>query len=127
MNALRTIPLVLALALLAPAEGTFTLLQPAAAEPSTRGGAISVAQVTQMLDQAAHNRTAQQVLTAYLGAIGETAGALIGLGDGACQRPLSLSAEDARHAIAGASAAGQGTTVAATPLIVRDMLARAGC
>ncbi|HWJ71655.1 MAG TPA: chlorophyllide reductase [Kaistia sp.] len=106
---------------------TLAFIAPAQAAPSTPGGAISVAQVAEMLDQASSNRTAQQVLTAYLGGIGETAGVLVGLGSAACRRPLSLSAEEARHAIAAASAAGQARTLAATPLIVRDMLARAGC
>lgn len=119
MPAYRTIPAALAVVVLAAAF-------PASANQSTQSGAISVAQVTQMLDQASGNRTAQQVLTAYLAGVGEAVGAVIDLGGASCRRPLSLSAGDARRAIAAVSA-GQAGTTAATPLIVGDMLARAGC
>lgn len=103
------------------------ILSPAYAEPSTKMGAISVAQVTQMLEQAPANQTAQQVLTAYLGGVGEAAGVVIDAGDAPCQRPLTLTAQDVRRAITTASGGQQANQVAATPLIVRDMLARAGC
>lgn len=116
MPAFRSIAVALAPSILVVAA-------PAGAEPSTQTGAISVAQVTQMLDQAPGNRMAQQVLTAYLAGVGEAAGVLVDLGDAPCRRPLTLSAEEARHAIGAAPA----RTFAATPLIVSDMLARAGC
>jgi len=67
MPAYRTIPAALAVVVLAAAF-------PASANQSTQSGAISVAQVTQMLDQASGNRTAQQVLTAYLAGVGEIGG-----------------------------------------------------
>ena len=102
-------------------------LVPAYAEPSTKTGSISVAQVTQMLNQAPTNRTAQQVLTAYLGGVGEAAGVVINLGGAPCQRPLALTTEDVRRAIAASPAGAQANEVAATPLVVRDMLVRAGC
>lgn len=117
MSVIRKVPATLVL-------GTIIVAVPASAEPSTQSGAISVAQVNQMLDQASGNRTAQQVLTAYLAGVGEATGAVIDIGGASCRRPLSLSAEDARHAIVSAGRAGRAT---ATPLIVRDMLARAGC
>lgn len=119
MSTIRIIPATLLL-------GSLVVAAPASAEPSTQAGAISVAQVTQMLDQAAGNRTAQQVLTAYLAGVGEAVGAVVDLGGAHCRRPLSLSAGDARRAIA-AESAGKAGTSAATPLIVGDMLARAGC
>lgn len=95
-------------------------------EPSTSRGHISVAQVRAMLDQAATNPTARQTLTAYLAGSGEAAGWLL---DNArrlppCARRLTLDAQQARDAIAGAAAA---TETPATPLIIRDMLRRAGC
>ncbi|WP_283196111.1 chlorophyllide reductase [Rhizobium sp. AN80A] len=103
------------------------VLVPAHAEQSTNAGAISVAQVTRMLDQAPTNRTAQQVLTAYLSGVGEAAGVVVDLGGAPCQRPLTLTTEEVRRAIATAPAGVQGNQIAATPLVVRDMLVRAGC
>jgi ABC-type amino acid transport substrate-binding protein len=119
MSIIRKIPAALV-------PGLLVVAPPAHAEPSTQGGAISVAQVTHMLDQASGNRTARQVLTAYLAGVGEAVGAVVDLGGADCRRPLSLSAQDARRAIA-AESAGKAGTSAATPLIVGDMLARAGC
>ncbi|KIU51028.1 hypothetical protein [Bradyrhizobium sp. OHSU_III] len=94
------------------------------AQPSTSRGQISVAQVGAMLDQAATNPTARQTLTAYLAGSGETAGWLMDTARGLppCARRLSLDAQQARDAIAGATA-----ETPATPLIIRDMLKRAGC
>ncbi|MCA6124857.1 chlorophyllide reductase [Bradyrhizobium sp. WSM 1704] len=102
----------------------------AAAQPSTARGQISVAQVRAMLDQAPTNPTARQVLTAYLGGAGETAGWLLDAahdrGAPPCARRLTLDAQQARDAIAGAAGTAA-TETPATPLIIRDMLKRAGC
>ncbi len=112
--------------------GSLALSAPLHAQPSTPHGQISVAQVKAMLDQAATNPTARQVLTAYLGGAGETAGWLIdaardrGVLREPCKRPLSLDANQARAAIAGGSSAAP-TETPATPLIISDMLKRAGC
>ncbi|MFX8825026.1 hypothetical protein ABTM64_21270, partial [Acinetobacter baumannii] len=62
MPIFRTLPMTLA-----GWASCLGLIVPAHAAPSTETGAISVAQVAQMLDQAPVNRTAQQVLIAYLG------------------------------------------------------------
>ncbi|MDE1148392.1 MAG: hypothetical protein PW843_17535 [Azospirillaceae bacterium] len=100
----------------------------ASAEPTTPGGAISVAQVNQMLDQAPTNGIARQVLTAYLAGVGETVGVMIATGGGAtCQQPFSLTAQDVRAALGTAGNGLQAGAVAATPLIVHDMLNRAQC
>lgn len=102
------------------------------AQPSTSRGQISVAQVRAMLDQAATNPSARQALTAYLAGAGETAGWLLdaardrGVLRAPCKRSLSLDADQARAAIAGASGTAP-TDTPATPLIVSDMLKRAGC
>jgi len=98
------------------------------AQPSTSRGQISVAQVRAMLDQAATNPTARQTLTAYLAGTGETAGWLLDSAHGLppCARRLTLDAQQARDAIASASATAA-TETPATPLIIRDMLRRAGC
>ncbi len=99
---------------------------PAAAAPSTPRGQISVAQVQDMLDRAPTDKTAQQVLTAYLAGIGETADATLSISGASCRTPMSLSSADVRTAIR--TAGGQdAAAVAATPIIARDMLARAGC
>lgn len=104
----------------------------ASAESSTSRGQISVAQVRAMLDQAATNPAARQVLTAYLAGAGETAGWLLdaasdqGLPLQSCARRLSVDDKTARRAL-DASAAAVAAETAATPLIVRDMLKRAGC
>lgn len=109
--------------------GLFVTVAPVCAQPSTSRGQISVAQVKAMLDQAATNPTARQTLTAYLAGAGETAGWLLDAGrdHGAppCARRLTLDAQQARDAIA--SAGNGATETPATPLIVRDMLKRAGC
>ncbi len=99
---------------------------PAAAAPSTPRGQISVAQVQDMLDRAPTDKTAQQVLTAYLAGIGEAADTTLSMGGAPCRTPMSLSAADVRAAI-GTAGGQEATAVAATPIIVRDMLARAGC
>lgn len=99
---------------------------PAAAAPSTAQGQISVAQVQEMLERAPANPAAQQVLTAYLAGIGETADATLGTSGASCRKPMSLSAADVSQAVRAAGGA-SAATVAATPIIVRDMLARAGC
>ena len=103
----------------------------ASAESSTSRGQISVAQVRAMLDQAATSPTARQTLAAYLAGAGETAGWLIDTAarngsSPSCTRPLSLDDKTARQALQG-SAPGLATETAATPLIVDDMLKRAGC
>ncbi|UGA43994.1 chlorophyllide reductase [Bradyrhizobium quebecense] len=98
------------------------------AQPSTSRGQISVAQVRAMLDQAATNPTARQTLTAYLAGTGETAGWLLDAARGLppCARRLTLDAQQARDAIASAASTAA-TETPATPLIIRDMLKRAGC
>lgn len=119
MSVSRTIPTTIAM--------WASCFVPVHAEPSTKTGAISVAQVVQMLNQAPSNRTAQQVLIAYLGGVGEAVGVVIDAGGTSCQRPLALTTQEVRAAIAAATTSAQANQIAVTPLIVRDMLARAGC
>jgi hypothetical protein len=96
----------------------------AGAQGPTAAGGISVAQVIQMLDQAPSNAVARQVLAAYLAGVGEAAGVVVAAAGAACQRPLSLAADDAGRVVKATPAGG---AAAATPLIVGDMLARAAC
>ena len=103
-----------------------------AAESSTSRGQMSVAQVMMMLDHAATNPTARQTLIAYLAGAGETAGWLLdaaadqGSPRYSCARRLSLDDKTARQALE-RGAPGPAAETAATPLIVGDMLKRAGC
>ncbi|MGU3493869.1 chlorophyllide reductase [Xanthobacteraceae bacterium A53D] len=114
--------------ILLPALACVLLLSvPAHAAPSTAQGRISVPQVIQMLDSAPSDRTAHQVLTAYLSGVGEAAGAVVDMGRASCRQPLGLSAADVRAAIGPAAGRPDATQVPATPLIVQAMLERAGC
>lgn len=99
----------------------------APAAPSTSRGQISVAQVIEMLDKAPSDRVAQQVLTAYLAGVGEAAGAAIDMGRGFCAKTLNLTTDHVRQAISGSARKPDIAETSATPLIVRDMLARAKC
>lgn len=100
---------------------------PAAAAPSTSQGLVSVAQVVRMLDEASADRTAHQILTAYLAGTGEAASSVLHLSGASCKATPSLSATDVRHAVGVAAASSDPAETPATPLIVRDMLDRAGC
>ncbi|CCD91324.1 exported hypothetical protein [Bradyrhizobium sp. ORS 375] len=100
---------------------------PSTAAPSTSRGLISVAQVLQMLEKAPTDRTAEQVLTAYLAGVGEAAGAVVSTGRATCRTPLNLSAENVGQALSSAATGRDAAETPATPLIVRDMLDRAGC
>ncbi len=103
----------------------------ALATPSTSHGQISVAQVMEMLEKAAHENTARQVLTAYLAGVGETAVALVDdaseTASFACKMQLSLSDRTARKALETLVDKASWAEAPATPLIVRDMVSRAGC
>ncbi len=99
---------------------------PSLATPTTSRGQISVAQVTEMLGKAPTDRMAQQVLTAYLAGVGETAGAVAKIGDVTCQTSMSLNAANVGQAL-GRAGDRDAVETPATPLIVADMLKRAGC
>ena len=108
-----------------PSLAALALISSAAnAVPSTVSGRISVTQVRQMLDKAPTDRTARQVLIAYLAGVGEGASAIVDMGNLSCRSALSLDAASVRRSISGVK---DGSDVAATPLIVRNMLIGAGC
>ncbi|WP_407528305.1 chlorophyllide reductase [Methylobacterium oryzisoli] len=104
----------------------------AAGTPSTAEGRISVAQVAAMLDEAPRNPTARQVLTAYLAGLGEATGALVQAArprertSGLCRTALGIDDGAARRVLAAVDRERRAETPA-TPLLVADMLARAGC
>lgn len=97
-------------------------------------GKITIAQVMDAMDNAPRHDHARQVLTAYLSGIGETTGALFrqardsGLAPSGCGGSMSLSWDGVASALrAGAPDVSEWQTTPATPIIVADMLARAGC
>lgn len=104
------------------------------AAPSTSRGNISVAQVMEMIDKAGTDRVSAQTVTAYMFGVGETAGFLIATET----RPPNVSVEcktsfslDTGSAVAALRAAApdpaQWQETLATPILVRDLLSRAGC
>ncbi len=107
------------------------LASPSTAAPSTAQGQVSVAQVIEMLDKAPTERVARQVLTAYLSGLGEAAGVLLTAGSDArlarCSKALSLSDAQARQALAAAGRRKDRNEIAATPLLLNDMIKRAAC
>jgi len=97
------------------------------AAPTTSRGQISVAQVVEMLEKASTDRTARQVLTSYLAGVGEAASAVVSMGSASCRTSLSLNAATVGQTIRSAAGGRDAGETPATPLIVRDMLNRAGC
>lgn len=100
-----------------------TFAPPALAASSTDRGEISVAQVREMLEAAASKPQARQLLVAYLAGVGETAGILA-----KCKSNLNLDTAVVAAALdAGAPDASRWSQTPATPIIVADLVARAGC
>lgn len=104
-----------------------------AATASTSKGQVSVAQVVEALQGAETDPTRLQVLTAYLAALGETVGLMVGnaASYGAsirCERPMALDARTVTEALR-RSAGDQSRwgETAATPILVADLMERAGC
>ncbi|TGD94979.1 hypothetical protein EU555_30160 [Methylobacterium nonmethylotrophicum] len=85
-----------------------------------------------MLDDAPHNPAARQTLTAYLAGVGEATGAVVQAArprersSGLCRTALGIDDGAARRVL-GAIALERRAETPATPLLVADMLARAGC
>ena len=96
-----------------------------AATPSTSKGQISVAQVMEMLDRAGTDKQAGQLLYAYLGGVGESAGVLLNATDAkgkpyvTCSKPMGLTNGAPNNKSWGETAA--------TPLLVNALVSLAGC
>ncbi len=122
MNAMRNALFVLSLGLALPAQ----------AVPSTPNGAISVAQVVDLIQRSPKDNAARNAAMAYLAGVGETAGLLVtearrrGLPGVTCARPLGISSTAALAALS-REEKGKWGKIAATPILVDDMLRRAGC
>lgn len=102
------------------------------AASSTSDGRISVQQVIEMLDRAPTDPVANQLLTAYLAGVGETAASMLQFAAhtplGVCEGRMQLSANEVRKALdAGAGVRADWTDTAATPVLLDDMLRRANC
>jgi len=105
-----------------------------AATSSTSKGQISVAQVMQMLDRARSDQHAGQLLQAYLGGVGESAGVLLNATDAkgkpyvSCSKPMALNAGLVSDVLAnGAPNAKSWGETAATPLLVNALVSMADC
>ncbi len=116
------------LALLALSAG------PAVAAPTTSSGRISVSQVMEMAQRARSDAAARDTVIAYLAGVGETAGLMVSeaVARGAtplkCTASFTLSEETALSALAaGAPDTANWPETAATPIILADLFARAGC
>ncbi|RUX71240.1 chlorophyllide reductase [Mesorhizobium sp. M7A.F.Ca.US.006.04.2.1] len=104
----------------------------AIALPSTATGRILVGQVMEMLDKADTSPVARQTLVAYVAGVGEAAGVIADtIGNGglvSCKSSFSLDTRAVRAALeAGAPRQGNWSQTPATPLIIADMVKRAGC
>lgn len=100
--------------------------------PSTAKGQISVAQVMEMMAKADSSTVAKQVLIAYVAGVGESAGVVLDtMGKNAsvsCRQAFSLDTASLRTALEnGAPKQQSWAQTPATPLIVADMIKRAGC
>jgi hypothetical protein len=101
--------------------------------PSTATGQISVGQVMEMIEKAGTSPIARQTLIAYVAGVGEAAGAIVdAIGNGSrtvsCRKSFSLDTGAVRAALeAGAPREDSWSQTPATPLIVADMVKRAGC
>jgi len=118
--------------LVAAALGLAVFTWPVQAQQSS--GNITIAQVMDAMDNAPRHEDARQLLTAYLSGIGETTGVLLrqarhgSLPPLDCNGSMSLSWDGVASALkASAPDVSQWQTTPATPIIVADMLARAGC
>ena len=105
---------------------------PAQAMPSTAAGEISIAQVVDLIQRSSTDNAARNAAMAYLAGVGEATGLLVKeartrASDGIiCARPLGMSSDAALAALSRTDKARWQQT-AATPILVNDMMARAGC
>lgn len=111
---------------------SLALAMPAEATPSTSAGAISVAQVVDLIQRAPKDNAARNAAMAYLAGVGETTGLLVAEAGRrsrtsiVCARPLGISST-AALAVLSRAEKGAWSETAATPILVEDMLSRAGC
>lgn len=109
-------------------------IAPAWAAPTTSTGRISVTQVMEIVQRARTDAMARNTVVAYLAGIGETAGLMAAeaVARGAtplkCTNSFNLSEDVAVSALsAGAPDTASWAETPATPIILADLFARAGC
>lgn len=107
---------------------------PAMAAPTTSTGRISVTQVMEMVQRARSDAMARNTIIAYLAGVGETAGLMAseavtrGAAPLKCMQSFNLSEDVALAALsAGAPDTASWAETPATPIILADLFARAGC
>ena len=93
-------------------------------------GPLSVAKILDLFDTVETDPEAGKLLFAYLSGIGESTGVLVAKAgqfgaDLKCTHPLTLGADSVQAALR--RAGGAPDQRAATPVIIEDMLQRAGC
>jgi hypothetical protein len=109
------------------------LLFPANAAPTTSAGQVSVAQLVEAMRGAAGDPMKAQVLTAYLAGLGETVGIMLAgsANYGAkitCKRAVAVDTKVVEAAIKRVDGGEPAyAETAATPLLVTEILDRAGC
>jgi len=114
------------------AVACFGFALPATALPSTAAGETSVAQVVDLIQRSSTDTAARNAAMAYLAGVGEATGLLIkeagvrAPDSITCARPLGISSDAALAALSRTDKASWKQT-AATPILVNDMMGRAGC
>lgn len=110
------------------------LTLPTHAATTTSTGRVSVTQVMEIVDLARTEPAARNAVIAYLAGIGETAGLMVSeaVARGAtpltCTRSFNLAEDVAVAALtSGAPDRAAWGETAATPIILADLFARAGC
>lgn len=112
---------------------TLLALSLGATGASAQGG-YSVQQVMQLLEQAQSSSPARQTISAYLSGIGEDTGSLLatakerGMPLSGCNRSMNLSGQVVASALTAAVPdRAKWSNTPAAPIIVADLLDRAGC
>ena len=119
--------------LLAGLTGGFAALA-LSVQAQADSGVFSVARVMDLLEEAPSSVQSRELVTAYLTGVGEAAGALLkqakqdGISLGSCSGQMNLSGQLVAAALTRAVPdQGKWASTQATPIIVSDMLGRAGC
>ncbi len=110
------------------------LAAPVLAAPTTSTGRISVTQVMEMAERARTEPAARNTIIAYLAGLGETAGIMVSEAVARGAKPLACTGSftlDETVAVAALTAAvpeqASWAETPATPILLADLFARAGC
>lgn len=109
------------------------LLAPGQASAASARNQVTVGEIARALDQADTDPTKRQMLTAYLAGLGEAVGIMLASAPqyGAsitCERALALDFDVVARALSRARGSNSARAeTAATPLLVAEILDRAGC